>query len=150
MLDTVPDEVLGEQTALIITDSAFLYTAGNFNLKTDAMMYLNEVIDAGYPDAGMLEQKDLERLIASLSEKGIDVTASFTIQIMALKKPVNLSHFSPLKGITMYPGKDGFHRYIYGDFESINEALKRLPEIRAMGYDDAFIKSILRYQKLSE
>ncbi|KPL14260.1 MAG: hypothetical protein AMS26_11410, partial [Bacteroides sp. SM23_62] len=88
MIDTIPDEVEGEQVALIITDSAFLYTAGNFKQKTDALMYLNEVIDKGYPDAGMLERRDLEQLIAQLSQEGITVKASFTIQIMALKHPV--------------------------------------------------------------
>jgi outer membrane protein OmpA-like peptidoglycan-associated protein len=150
MLDTIPDVVAGEQTALIITDSAFLYTAGNFSHKVHAMQYLNEVIDAGYPDAGMLEQRDLERLIARMSEEGISVTASFTIQIMALKTPVGTSHFKPLEGVVMYKGKDGFHRYVYGDFENIQEAIQRLPSIRQMGYDDAFIMSILRYQKLSE
>jgi outer membrane protein OmpA-like peptidoglycan-associated protein/tetratricopeptide (TPR) repeat protein len=150
MLDTIPGMVLGEQTELIITDSAFLYMAGNFHHKTDAMMYLNEVIDTGYPDAGMLEQKDLMRLIDSLSSKGTEVMASFTIQIMALKKPVDVSYFSLLPGTIMYVGKDGFHRYVYGDFKTLDEANKRLTEIRAMGYKDAFINSILPYQKLSE
>lgn len=150
MLDTIPDTVAGEQTALIITDSAFLYTAGNFDQKFEAMRYLNEVIDAGYPDAGMLEQRDLERLIARLSEEGMAVTASFSIQIMALRNPVRTSHFKPLEPVTMYSGKDGFHRYVYGEFDSIRKALDRLPSIRKMGYDDAFIMSVLRYRKLSE
>ncbi len=149
-LDTIPDEVEGEQTALIITDSAYLYTAGNFRQKVSAMQYLNEVIDAGYPDAGMLEQKDLDRLIASLSEEGIMVTASYTIQIMALKNPVETDHFKPLEGVKMYAGRDGLHRYVYGDLEGINEALQRLPAIKQMGYHDAFIMSILRYEKISE
>ncbi len=147
MLDTMPDEVAGEQTALIITDSAFLYTAGNFRQKARAMQYLNEVLDAGYPDAGMLEQDELEDLIASLSEEGIAVTASFTIQIMALKNPVETDYFKPLEGVLMFAGQDGFHRYVYGDFKGIQEAQEKLPSIRAMGYQDAFIISILRFRK---
>jgi outer membrane protein OmpA-like peptidoglycan-associated protein/tetratricopeptide (TPR) repeat protein len=150
MLDTIPDVVAGEQTALIITDSAFLYTAGNFSEKVHAMQYLNEVIDAGYPNAGMLEERDLERLISRLSAEGISVTASFTIQIMALKNPVEISYFKPLEGVVMYRGKDGLHRYVYGDFPNVREAIQRLPSIRQMGYEDAFIMSILRYRKLSE
>jgi len=150
MLDTIPDVIAGEQTALIITDSAFFYTAGNFSHKVHAMQYLNEVIDAGYPDAGMLEQKGIERLITSLSEEGINVSASFTIQIMALLNPVKTSHFNTLKGVVMYTGRDGFHRYVYGDFGNLNEALEALPSIKQMGYHDAFIRSILHYQRLSE
>ena len=98
----------------------------------------------------MLEEKELERLIASLSEEGINVSASFTIQIMALKNPVKTSHFKTLKGVVMYTGRDGFHRYVYGDFENLNKALEELPSLKQMGYHDAFIMSILRYQRLSE
>ena len=150
MLDTMPDEVAGEKVALIVTDSAFLYTAGNFKQKVRAMQYLNVVIDEGFPDANMLEQKDLERLITSLSEGGIQVSSSYTIQIMALKKPVRIDYFKPLEGVVMYAGRDGFHRYVYGEFESLGKALEKLPSIKQMGYSDAFIKSILRYEKLSE
>jgi RNA polymerase sigma factor (sigma-70 family) len=149
MIDTIPDEVAGERTVMIITDSAFLYTAGNFDHKTKAMEYLNEVIDMGYPDAGMLEEDELERLIASLSKEGISVTASFTIQIMALKKPVEVSFFKPLEDVLMYAGQDGFHRYVYGEYDKLSKAMERLPEIKDMGYNDAFIMSVLRYQRLA-
>jgi outer membrane protein OmpA-like peptidoglycan-associated protein len=148
-IDTIPDEVAGEQTVLIMTDSAFLYTAGNFRHKVEAMQYLNEVIDVGYPEAGMLEDEELERLIASLSEQGIMVTASFTIQIMALKNPVPVEQFTRLQGVVMYAGHDGFHRYVHGDYKSIRDAMEKLPSIRKMGFHDAFIMSILRYEKLA-
>ncbi len=150
LIDTIPDEVAGERTALIITDSAFLYTAGNFHQKTDALIYLNEVIDLGYPDAGMLEQRDLEQLIAQLSEEGILVEASFTIQIMALKNPVRISFFLPLEGVIAYEGRDGLHRYVYGEYDGIYDALDMLPTLKDMGYHDAFIMSILRYRRLQE
>jgi len=104
----------------------------------------------GYPDANMLEQEELDRLIASLSDEGIRVTESYTIQIMALKKPIKTDFFKDIEGVVMYPGKDGFHRYVYGNFKGINEALEKLPSIKQMGYRDAFIMSILRYEKLSE
>jgi outer membrane protein OmpA-like peptidoglycan-associated protein/tetratricopeptide (TPR) repeat protein len=150
MIDTIPDEVAGERTALIITDSAFLYTAGNFQRKTDALIYLNEVIDLGYPDAGMMEIRDLEQLIAQLSEEGIMVEASFTIQIMALKNPVEVDFFLPLEGVLKYSGRDGLHRYVYGEYDGIDLALNMLPTLIDMGYQDAFIMSVLRYRRLQE
>jgi outer membrane protein OmpA-like peptidoglycan-associated protein len=150
LIDTIPDEVEGERVALIITDSAFLYTAGNFRQKTDALIYLNEVVDKGYPDAGMLEKRDLEQLIAQLSEEGITVEASFTIQIMALKNPVEVDYFLPLEGIIRYAGRDGLHRYVYGEYDGIDTALDILPTLKDMGYHDAFIMSVLRYRRLQE
>jgi outer membrane protein OmpA-like peptidoglycan-associated protein/tetratricopeptide (TPR) repeat protein len=150
MLDTIPDEVAGERTALIITDSAYLYTAGNYHKKTDALIYLNEVVDLGYPDAGMFEKRDLEQLIAKLSAEGIMVEASFTIQIMALKKPVRSSYFLPLKEVIKYTGRDGIHRYVYGEYDGIDQALDMLPTLKDKGYHDAFIMSVLRYRRLQE
>lgn len=150
LLDTIPDEVAGERTALIITDSAFLYTAGNFDQKTDVLIYLNKVIDLGYDDAGILEKRELEQLIARLSEEGVRVESSFTIQIMALKNPVRVQYFLPLKGVKRYAGRDGLHRYVYGDFDGIDTALDELPRLKDMGYRDAFIMSVLRYRKLQE
>ncbi len=150
MIDTIPDEVAGERTALIITDSAFLYTAGNFQQKTDALIYLNEVIDLGYPDAGMMEKRDLEQLIAQLSDERIMVEASFTIQIMALKNPVEVDFFLPLEDIIKYAGRDGLHRYVYGEYDGIDLALIMLPTLKDMGYHDAFIMSVLRYRRLQE
>ena len=75
--------------------------------------------------------------------------AGFTIQIMALKNPVDISHFKPLD-VTKYSGMDGFHRYIYGEYKGIDEALKKLPSIKDMGYLDAFIMSIVRYKRATE
>ena len=150
MLDTIPDELAGERTALIITDSAFLYTAGNFQQKTDVLSYLNEVVDLGYSDAGIIEKRDLEQLIAKLSEEGVMVESSFTIQIMALKNPVRINYFLPLKGVKRYAGRDGLHRYVYGDFDGIDRALDELPRLKDMGYHDAFIMSVLRYKRLQK
>ncbi|MCK4747883.1 MAG: OmpA family protein, partial [Bacteroidales bacterium] len=48
ILDTIPVEVCDEPVALVITEESFLYTAGNFEQKPNAMKYLNEVIDRGY------------------------------------------------------------------------------------------------------
>ena len=149
-LDTVPDKVFGEPVALIITDEFFLYTAGSFNQKHQAMTYLNVVIDGGYDDAGMLEQTELERMIAGMSDGKLTIESSYTIQIMALKNPVDVSYFKPLTGVLKYSGKDGLHRYVQGEYKTIDEALKRLPAIKEMGYEDAFIMSVLRYPKVSE
>ncbi|KPL12290.1 MAG: hypothetical protein AMS26_18320, partial [Bacteroides sp. SM23_62] len=104
----------------------------------------------GYPDAGMLERRDLEQLIAQLSQEGITVKASFTIQIMALKHPVEVDFFLPLEGVIRYAGRDGLHRYVYGEYTGIDMALNMLPTLKDMGYHDAFIMSVLRYRRLQE
>jgi outer membrane protein OmpA-like peptidoglycan-associated protein/Tol biopolymer transport system component len=147
-IDTMPDEFLGEQIALIITDSAFLYTAGSFNRKYEAMKLLNDAVDQGYDEAMMLEKQDLEDLIRDLSGDDLPVVITYTIQIMALENPVDVSYFKDLDGVRRFMGRDGLYRYVYGEFEGIDDAMKILPEIQEMGYTDAFIMYLARYKKL--
>ena len=147
-IDTMPDKFQGEQIALIITDSAFLYTAGSFNRKVEAMKLLNEAIDEGYDDAMMLEKQDLEDLIREMSGDDLPVVITYTIQIMALENPVEVGYFKDLDGVSRFRGRDGLYRYVYGEFDSIDKAMKMLPEIQDMGYHDAFIMYLARYKKL--
>ena len=147
-VDSMPDEFQGEQIALIITDSAYIYTAGNFNRKIEAVEMLNEAIDRGFKDAMMLEKQDLEDLIRDMSGGDLPVVITYTIQIMALENPVEVTYFKDLDGVRKFQGRDGLFRYVYGEYEDIGEALNRLPEIRDMGYSDAFIMYLARYKKL--
>jgi outer membrane protein OmpA-like peptidoglycan-associated protein len=149
MIRDMPDKIGEEQIALIFTDRAFLYTAGNFDHKADAFLLLNNAIDNGFPEAKMMEQKDLEDLIRSLSDSILPVSVTFTIQVMALRNPVTADYFRDLGNVTMFSGNDGFHRYIYGDFQNISEAQKELPRIQNMGYKDAFIIYMARYKKIT-
>jgi outer membrane protein OmpA-like peptidoglycan-associated protein len=146
----MPEKIGEEEIVLIITDRAFLYTAGNFTLKADAVKLLNNAIDNGFPGAQMMEKEDLEDLVKSLSDSTVSVSATFTIQIMALRKPVSIDYFSNLENVTMFIGNDGLHRYVYGNFQSMSEALKELPRIRKMGYKDAFIVYMERYKKAAD
>ena len=145
----MPKEIAGEQIALIITDQAYLYTAGNFGRKADAMRLLNEAIDSGFPDATMMEQHELEDMIISTTEGEIPVSISFTIQIMALRNPVKVDYFRDLDDVKMFIGNDGLHRYVYSEFEEISDAQAELPRIRNMGYQDAFIMYLARYKTIS-
>jgi outer membrane protein OmpA-like peptidoglycan-associated protein/tetratricopeptide (TPR) repeat protein len=145
----MPEEIFGEQIALIITDKVYLYTAGHFDRKADAMRLLNEAIDGGFPDATMMEQHNLEDLILSTTEGEIPVSITFTIQIMALRKPVKVDYFRDLDNVKVFIGKDGLHRYVYSEFDEISEAQAELPRIRNMGYQDAFIMYLARYKTIS-
>lgn len=149
MIMGMPEEIAGEQIALIITDESYLYTAGNFDWKADAMKLLNEAIDNGFPDAAMMEQRDLEDLILSMTEGEMPVLITFTIQIMALRNPVNVEYFRDLDDVRMFVGKDGLHRYVYKEFKEISDALDELPRVRNMGYQDAFIMYLARYRTIS-
>lgn len=76
----------------------------------------------------------------------------YTIQILALKSSllVRKGFLQELKGVRMHDGKDGFHRYTYGEYKGFTEANATLKTIREMGYSDAFIRRMERYAELSK
>ena len=75
---------------------------------------------------------------------------TYTIQIMALKNPRPASYFKEFPDVRHYIGDDGLHRYIIGTYQGKTAALEKLEEVRKMGYNDAFIFNIARYQNYRE
>jgi hypothetical protein len=84
--------------------------------------------------------------VASLIEDEVSPVVSFTIQIMALRKPVPVSYFKDLSPVKKFEGKDGLTRYIYGEFKEIDIAFNELKAVRNKGYHDAFIMYMARYR----
>ncbi len=135
------------------TDDGYIYTVGDFTHKAEAVALLNNSIDLGFSDARIIDNFELMELTSEIvvthkapEEIGIKGTTIYTVQIMALKKPVKSSYFTQLDGVIEYIGTDGYHRYIYGEFAGIPAANKELRKILKMGYLDAFIMNINRYK----
>ena len=75
----------------------------------------------------------------------------YTVQILALLNPktVDKSFLQDLEGVLKHDGKDGFHRYTFGEYTGLDNALETLGKIRDKGYEDAFIRKVKRYSELS-
>lgn len=147
--DNTPKEFLNEQVTMIATDESYLYSAGHFKQKPEAVKYLNEAIDQGYPDARMIEKNDFDILIQDNLTTSSYETLFYTIQFVALRSPKDIAYFSDLPKVKRYDGKDGLSRYVTGHFEHIDEAVQELPNVRNMGYKDAFVMPTSRYDALS-
>ena len=76
----------------------------------------------------------------------------YTVQILALLNPktVHRSFLQDLQGVLKHNGKDGFHRYTYGEYTGLDHALETLEVMKAKGYHDAFIRKVRRYRELSD
>jgi hypothetical protein len=68
----------------------------------------------------------------------------YTVQIMALYKPVDVSYFKYINDVVvMYNDADKFYRYTTGRFSSKKEAYLLRSELLVKGYpDDIFIKKV--------
>ncbi len=66
----------------------------------------------------------------------------YTIQIMALSKPVSTSYFTNLDNVKVHTGDDLINRYTYGKYFGYTLARQYLEEICKLGYTDAFIREI--------
>lgn len=77
-----------------------------------------------------------------------DFLPIYTVQIMALLKPVKKKKFS-IYPLNVSTGNDGLYRYTYGEYAEYSKALVILHEIRESGYPDAFIRNISTIQNYS-
>lgn len=132
----------------IETDSISMYALGVFYNKIDALKYLDYSRGAGFPNAYVVDQYQLEnesRTLGKTDEKKSPVVdqSIFTIQLKATKNPINvLKIFSELKGVNEIKSADGFFKYYYGEYESAAKAREALSLIKKSGYEDAFVRNL--------
>jgi tetratricopeptide (TPR) repeat protein/cell division protein FtsN len=67
---------------------------------------------------------------------------NYTIQLMALKAPVDLSYFKELPIVSVTKGADEFYRYTFGAYESVQKAKEDLQKLKELGYKQVFIKKV--------
>jgi hypothetical protein len=69
--------------------------------------------------------------------------SSYRVQIMALRKAVDLSYFRNLSGISLVYKNDQWYRYTVGNTTNREEAQNILADLVSKGYSDAFIRGAL-------
>lgn len=129
----------------------FAHVIGSYTHKSQAIDLLNYCIDNGFSKATIIGENDLKMMLSipPLVEKKVakDDERIYTLQLYAHPDPVE--DYSMFKGISVkeIKGKDGMYRYIYGEYKGKNAALKELEKMKSLGFNDAFIMNINRYQE---
>jgi len=134
-----------------------MFTAGEFANKSDAMKILNIVVDENFPDATIESMNQIGKIkkeinITYQNQTGTidDDKTIYTIQLIALTKPVELSSFKNIKGVKENLCKDGFYRYTYGEFKGINNARKEIQQIIELGYPSTFLVKLDNFNQKVE
>ncbi len=65
---------------------------------------------------------------------------TYSVQLMALKNPVDVDYFKNVDNVKLTKYPDGFYRYTVGITSSYTEAQKIKENIHKIGYKDAFIR----------
>ena len=105
-------------------DGYYRYTVGITNSYKQAEALKDKIHTKGYKDA-----------FIRINE----FTSKYTIQIMALIIPVDLTHFKNLSSVVVTKGGD-YYRYTIGSFDTYEEAKQELAKLNSIGYNQAFIK----------
>lgn len=69
----------------------------------------------------------------------------FTVQLGASLKPQNLNSFKGAFPAQQYVCRDGYYRYASGKFQTFEQAHTYLEQMKASGYPDAFIQTMIWY-----
>lgn len=99
----------------------------------------NEDLPEAVPQTGNLLEKDASSSVRQAKESKSDKV--YVIQIVALRKNFDPGRVN-LSPVTVSRGEDGFNRYTFGEFPTVEAAEAHLREIWEMGYTDAFIREI--------
>ncbi len=144
------DEINGE----------YYYTLGSFKQKNRAIALLSKLYKVGFSQARILDDPTLEEMLHTPAEKKKSYVGRseyiqedipyYTIQIYALHHPPNKGAFKHVRDIRVWACKDKFFRYTVGYYHGYSKALLVLPDLRKMGYKDAFIQPVSSLEKLKK
>ncbi|MBN1599602.1 MAG: PD40 domain-containing protein [Bacteroidales bacterium] len=101
--------------------------------------YEDSLISIAFDTLGGLLTEDID------FDTELDSLPTYTIQIMALKNPVDKGYFK-IQPVVVSSGDDGLYRYTYGEYKGWTTALTTLENIRNNGFADAFIRNIISVQ----
>ena len=105
-----------------------------------------------YENVPMVDEINSSKLVTDLVLRDVSDSDStnkdvlyYTVQLMALHNPVDISFFRHAEVTVMYYEADNFYKYTTGKYTTKEEAYKRRDELISLGYpDDLFIQTVFR------
>ena len=143
----IKNDMLFVRTIKMDTESK--YVLGVFYNKADAQKYLIYVREKGLDKAYIVDQYELDDESNAIINTDTNTSVSgtnlsvYTVQVKATRNPLNISSvFAGLEGVTEMKAADGFYKYFYGEFKSLEKAKEALLLVKKSGFEDAFIRQI--------
>ncbi|MFC2151508.1 SPOR domain-containing protein [Bacteroidota bacterium] len=84
--------------------------------------------------------KEIVKYVPKTSSVSAGTLKTYSVQLMALKNPVEVDYFKNVENVVLTQYPDGFYRYTVGNTSSYSEAQEIKTKIHEIGYKDAFIR----------
>ncbi len=131
----------------VLKDTVYIYVMGEFHDISDAESYLIYARKKGFNDAYIVNSYEVQEPDHSLLQKPVSkrITSEehfYTIQLSATRTPLKSESFSLGTKVVEKKGKDGWYRYIFGEFDGFAKAKTALDSLQQSGQKNAFIKDI--------
>jgi tetratricopeptide (TPR) repeat protein len=149
---TVPEEPVEEETVAVEEESGAVAVAAVVEDTVAVAAAVEEdpvavaaAVAAAVEEPVVAAAVEEPVVAAAVEEEIVSEARSYSVQIMALRKPVDLTYFSGLPGLTVAYESDQWYRYKLGIFTDKGRAEKLMADMIEKGYNDAFIhwKNIL-------
>ena len=111
---------------------------GSFSSKSDAIESFGKVVDLNFPQAVIINENELQRIVRSSQKQLITKRTIYTILVVTCEKPLNQDSFKGFP-VTEEKGEDGLYRYYFGIFDTRDSAKKNLDTVNSLGFPNAII-----------
>lgn len=140
LLVPVKEERFSNITGLSIVqgdDGYYRYFVGSAETRSEAAEIQRQLKAMGYKDAFIRRLQASTRKVETDHKK---TEGEYTIQVFALKNPVDTNRFSNLPDLSFVEGDDSFYRYFTGNYQTYEQAHSDLQRVVQLGYKGAFIR----------
>ena len=90
-----------------------------------------------------------EEVVSVVSENDLTNETTYRIQVGAFNTELSDEVFSGVKNVISFTGKDGLIRYMAGSFVEYKDAIDYQAQMRARGFEDAFIVTYKNGERIS-
>ncbi|MCJ7448526.1 MAG: hypothetical protein MUO72_12630 [Bacteroidales bacterium] len=136
--------IIADNPELVVTLDVTLYRDSSFIKKYDKINLDDIPVVAAIDSSILIKNMNVEDV--SENDVAEPEVLYYTVQVMALYNPVDISYFKYITNIrVMYNDKDKFFRYTTGQFTTREEAYALKNELLRKGYpDDIWVKKVLK------
>lgn len=141
LLVPVPESHFQNIDGVLVTQGAdgyHRYSVGAVATRGEAQVIQQQLRGLGYSESFIKYSNPSQ---AKAAQK-LEYESQFTIQVMALRSPADMSRFSNLPDVKVEQGDDSFYRYYTGNYSSHQQASDDLPRIERIGYKGAFVRKL--------